>query len=323
MRGKVSKLPAIAGIALMAAATSSQALILTQAGIDAGFTLSTVVSGLPGSSFSPSVLGVAVNSDGNIVLSNAFGDGKNYVFTNTDNQTAAQALNSVAYPGSVPAIVNANGILYEGGGVLHRLNNDGSVAQVYNNIPAQYGMWTNPVSQHIIAVGLSGLIDIDVNGPTPTFRQINSAFSDGVTVSHDGQFVYTNSAVYRIDTGALVASYFVSGADGMGIIASSNALNGNVIVNTTNGNLVMLDPLNNFSQTIIASGGVYGDFTGPDFTTGTLLISQSNSLWRLGCGPDCGVGSAPPPNGEVPIPGTLALVGLGLIAFTRIRRLGH
>ena len=331
MRSKSSFSVAIAALGLLGVSvtTPSQAfpLTLTQAGIDLGFNLNTVISGLNGNT--PSccfVLGSAVNSAGQIVLNDA-GPNVNYLINNANNQVGVAAtLSSAPNPGFPTAIVNAGGTLYASGSALRRLTNAGATDPTFNSngISVSAGMWTNTVNQHIIAVGSfsggSGLLDIDVSGPLPTARLINHAGSDGVTVSPDGTVVYTNSAAYLISDGSLVASYSVGGADGMGVIQSNNALNGNLIISTSSvGTLVMLDPDDNFLQTVIASGGGYGDFTSPDFTTGTLLISSGDSLLRLGCGAGCGVGAAPVIVG-VPEPESLLLMMAGLMGFLWSRR---
>lgn len=177
---------------------------------------------------------------------------------------------------------------------------------------------TNPVTGHLIAG--NPLLDINVSGVTPTYTTVNGSFSaDGVTVSPDGHFAYGSSGqIVDLTTGNSAGSLgVIPGGDGMGIIASSNAaLNGNIIANSTAGLIIMIDKTT-FAQTIIAQGGGYGDYTSPDYTNGTLLVSSSNNLLRLGCGPSCAIGISPVPEPESY---ALMLSGLGLLAFTVKRR---
>jgi len=312
----------VAAVLALSASTAHAVPILTQAGIDAGFTLSTFVSGLPGTSSGYEALGIAVNSDGNVIVNNS-ANATNYVFKNVDGQTTVNALSSTSFGAFPASFAVSGGTVYGSGSGFYKMNNNGSIAANYSAlIPASYGMWTNPSNGHIIAISNSrGLIDIDVSGATPSYVVINSsAYGDGVTVSPDGTRAYTSSG-YVVDLGskAIIGNFSVAGADGMGIIASSNALNGKIIVNTTNGNIVMVDQTT-FVQTIIASGGGYGDYTGADPTTGTLLLSSANAVVRLGCGQGCGIWSAPPPSGNVPEPTTVSLLAVALLGMTLTRR---
>ncbi len=87
--------------------------------------------------------------------------------------------------------------------------------------------------------------------------------SDGLTISPDGSTVYTTAvAGYNIATGALVFPTLdvAGGPDGMGVINSSNSLNGDIGVNTNGGTVVLIDPVTRI-QTVIASGGTRGDYT--------------------------------------------------------------
>ncbi len=310
--------------ALAIASSAANALDLTAAGIADGFSLSEFVSGFPNDGVGP--LGMAVNSDGNVIVNDA--TGLNYVFKDINGQTVGNALSSTPNPGFPPAYAYSNGSVWgstgfspAGGnpsGALVKLNNDGTVNTVYANIPVTNGLWTNPVNGHLLGAGGSGIIDIDVSGATPTFRVVTSAGSDGVTVSPDGKTVYNTGVTgFDIATGTQVyGSFGVSGADGMGVI-SGGALNGDIVVNSNDGFVALLDALGN--QTIIADNGSRGDYTSPDRTDGSLLLTQTDSIWRLSvAGGTIGGGGTP----GTPEPSTWAMMlagfaGMGYVAYRR------
>ena len=141
--------------------------------------------------------------------------------------------------------------------------------------------------------------------------------------SPDGTIVYVaqgNSINgFLIATGAQVftASGFPS-PDGAGVIVSSNALNGQIVVNNNNGVVDLLDPVTK-SITPILTGGTRGDYVSPDTNNGTLFLDFSDIVGRLSCGEGCGIGSAPPPSG-VPEPTTWLLFASGLAGLFAIRR---
>jgi hypothetical protein len=296
-------------------------LVLTSAGVTDGFSLSTFASGFPSrSTIGP--LGIAVNSAGKVIV-NSSGDGKNYIFNDTNGQTPATALSSVSGANYPAAYAFSNGSVWGSTGFstgqLIKLNNDGTTATTYN-VPVSQGLWTNPVNGHLLATGSQGIIDIDVSGATPTYRSVNlSVFSDGVTVSPDGTIIYTNGVGgYRISDGVQVyANVIVPGADGTGVI-SGGALNGDIVVNTNSGELWLLDALGN--KTLIANGGSRGDYVAPDYSDGTLFVTQTDSILRLTLAGG-GIGG-PPVVGGVPEPSTWAMMllgfaGVGFIAYRR------
>jgi hypothetical protein len=306
-----------------ASCVSVQAAAITPAGTALGFTLTTVINNTP-SSFP---VGIALNSDGNIIFYNYSG-GPTSVIKDIDNQNysvAGTVLSTASNPVGVPGMAYAAGSVWMSGGSLRRLNNDGSTAQNFAGIPVGWGMWTNPVNGHLIAFanGTSSIVDIDVSNPSaPVVTTLKTGtFGDGLTVSPDGSKAYTSGGeVLDLVSASHPLTSFTapSGADGMGVISSSNALNGSIIVNTTGSNIFLVDPVT-FAQTLIATGNGYGDFTGPDWTNGTLLLGSGNSILRLSCGSGCGIG-APPPLSDSPEPATASLIllaGCGVLVWRR------
>ena len=68
---------------------------------------------------------------------------------------------------------------------LVKFNNDGTVKQIYDEIPTAVGLWTNPSNGHLHR-GSRRLasFDIDVSGATPTFAPSPSPMvGNGMTVS--------------------------------------------------------------------------------------------------------------------------------------------
>lgn len=312
-------------------AQAYQVPVLTSDGSGLGFTLSTIVSGLPsGNGSSYDVLGSAINSDGKIILNNA-ATGQNYVFNDVNGQTAANALSVTPFSGFASALAYANGSVWASanGGYLAKLNNDGSINTLYNGqngnpaITANQGLWTNPVTGHLIAG--NALYEINVSGPVPTQTLLTSNFSaDGLTVSPNGRYVYGSygTIVDLTNPNGPHGNFgSVNGADGMGVISAPNnaGLDGDIIVNTTDGRIVLVDHVT-FAQTVLAMGGGYGDYTSPDRNDGSLLISSSNNLLRLSCGDGCGIGVIVTPG--VPEPSTWAMMILGFaaIGFMNYRR---
>ena len=303
--------------------SAHSAEVLTPAGMALGFSLTTFASGFPTTGVGP--LGMAVNSDGNVIV-NSSANGLNYVFHNADGQTPASAISSTPSPGFPPAYAFSNGSVWgstgfspaagQPSGQLVKFNNNGTVAATYN-VPVSNGLWTNPVNGHLLGASGSGIVNINVSGATPTFTVVTNNSSDGVTVSPDGTTVYTTGvAGYNIATGALVyGPFFVPGGpDGMGII-TGGALNGDIIVNTNSDGIWLLDALGNETQ--IASGGSRGDYTAPDYTNGSLFVTQSDSILRLSLA-GAGIGSP----GSVPEPSTwvmmiLGFAGVGFMAYRR------
>lgn len=325
MRSRILKLLLAALVVTFVAQQGyANGLTLTAAGVADGFTLSTFATLTVGDTgFGP--FGVAVASSGNIIVSN-FPTGKLYVFKDSDGQTIASALFTQPSSSGTDAYATAGGKAYGvQGGQYVQFNNDGTVNHVLTDVTAgpDLGMWGNPVNGHIIASSSSGLIDIDplANGGKGSFRVIPAPAGggDGVSVSPDGKTAYVEQGGeingYDIATGKLVfgsgplAGAF--GADGSGVITSTNKLNGDIIVNFNSGDVGLIDPSTS-TFTIIADKGNRGDYVSPDTNNGTLFLDYSDTVERLSCGPNCSIGGPPPPPPGVPEPGTLALLGTAM-----------
>jgi len=324
---------ALLATSVLISVTSAQAYpvpVLTTDGTNLGFTLQTIVTLPDNSGGSYDVLGSAINSDGKIVLNSAR-SGLNYVFNDVNGQTAADALSVKSFSGFASAFAYANGSVWAtaNGGYLAKLNNDGSVNTVYNgsnNTPVIYasqGLWTHPITGHLISG--NPLYETDVSGPVPVQTLITGNFSaDGLTVSPDGRYVYGSygTIVDLTNPNGPQGNFgSVSGADGMGVIHAPTKpdLDGDIIVNTTNGRIVLVDHIT-FAQTVLAEGGGYGDYTSPDRNDGSLLISSSNNLLRLSCGADCGIGVIVSPGVPEPSTWAMMILGFGGVGFMAYRR---
>jgi len=313
------------------------ALTVTPDGAALGFSLSQFATGFGQSdSACCGPLGIAVvPGTGNVIVDNV-GNNTNYVFADVDGRNAglsggaANFISSTPFVAFPPAMAATGGAVYTSGGFsgpnanhLIKLNNDGSINTVFalpgNGALISNGLWTNPVDGHLVGVG-NGIWDIDVSGAIPTFRLITSTGSDGVTASPDGTTVYNTGVTgFSFATGAITfptLSPGCGGADGMGVISSSNALNGRIVVNCNDGQVSLINPVTRTSV-IIATGGTRGDYAAPDPSNGTLFLTQTNDVFRLSCGEGCGIGVVSP----VPEPSTLLLLSGGLVAFgVMIRR---
>lgn len=307
-------------------------LTLTAAGVADGFSLTTFATVDPqnAGTYNLGPFGVAVASNGNVIVGNNpgantdfYSQGTRLVFSDIDGQTLASALNAVT-PGGVlhQAYASAGGEAY--GAVNRQLvefNSDGTVNHVLTGVTTlmTLGMWGNPANGHIIAASDAGLIDIDplANGGAGSFRVINSqATGDSLTVSPDGTTAYlglSGIVAVNIATGAETYIATVNNAPvGIGVISSSNDLNGDLVVNGAGGEVDLVDPTTG-NVTVIATGGSRGNYISPDPTNGSLFLDQSVQIDRL----SWSAGAA------VPEPSTLGLfacalaMGLGLLIRAR------
>jgi hypothetical protein len=317
----------IALVLLGIAPKTHASLILTASGVADGFSLSVFASGIPNNgSFGP--MGSATTSSGNVLVTDFGGSPPGtYSWNDVDGQTPASALRLSSVGTSNFGITNAQGKIYSvdfGAGNINLLNNDGSLNSIFLALPGGVngngnGITTNPVNGHIYVDSGNGINDIDP--ATKSVRHVNSVAGDGITVSPDGSTVYVavgGSLVgYSTATGLPTGfSVSISGADGVGIIQPGTSPFSNYLVVNTNGGIVDLVNPAGTSVVAIANGGSRGDFVGVDLNNGTLFLSQTDSVYRLSCGPNCGF--APPPATPEPAANTLTLLGLGWLLRKRI-----
>ena len=314
------------------AGPAAAALTLTPAGASLGFTTSTFVSGLP-QIITEGPFGLALTGNGHVLVSDV-ANATRYVFADVDNQTAANALSTRPSSSSAQGYASGVGAAYGGNGAnFVRFDDVGTeTSALVPSVAPRLGMAADPVTGHLIATSSAGLIDIDP--VANTFRVIRASLAsdaDGVSLSPDGSIAYigfysTGHVIgYRVSDGSVA---FDSGnighfPDGTGVIVSNNALNGRIVVNGEDGNVLLIDPNGapgNFLL-IASNSGQRGDYVAADRSNGTLLLDYSTEVDRLACGAGCAIGSTPPPPvSAVPEPGTYALFLAGLAVVARVAR---
>ncbi len=300
---RISIVAAVVAIASFGSAAAQMSL--TPQGVADGFHLSTVVSGLP--SGAPS--GWTTNNAGDLVGETNSVTG--YVFKDLDGQSFSDALSAPQGPAfGTMDITSDGGVLYGGDnsdpeddvpptpGRLIRLNDNGSIDTIVSTTPpfgvAGFGIATNPVTHHIVAVSVNGIWDIDPS--TGMATEIRAAsFLYALAISADGSLIYTTRLghVFGIDYSGHITyeSPYLAGLanhGGLGVLGGAGEFAGDLITSGADGAVYLLDPDGSLPDgqlaDLIASGGSDGNYIGMDLTNGSLLLTQSDSLLRLTTG---------------------------------------
>ncbi|WP_301002435.1 fibronectin type III domain-containing protein [Capsulimonas corticalis] len=279
-------------------------LTLTPEGIAKGFRLTTFATNFPNSN-SEGPFGIAVTRQGRVYVAD-WSMSKLFIFpTDVDNQSAASGSvlsSSINYFGlaSDGASVYAN---FDGGDI-NELNPDGTLKRkIYG--PGGLGLAVNPVTHHVVTSNNNGsILDInpfDLTAPVVTLAHVVNSYSDGISVSPDGRYVYAavhngaqgfDTSNTNLNTNSILNISVTDGPDGMA--AGAGTLAGKLYSNNNDGTVTEID-LNspNHDQIPIAQGGSRGDLTGVDTSNGTFLLSQTDRIMRL----------IPPPGGTFGVPG--------------------
>jgi hypothetical protein len=307
---------------LIAPARADAGMVLTAAGLAAGFRLSTFASGFPNDG-STGPLGLVVNSTGGVLVGD-FTGGLHLFPNDTDGQSASGATLVTDYGYSNAfGLAQLNGSIYmtqQANSDVVQVNDDGTFNQVIaTGIPLASGIVADPFNGqlYVSTLGLGQIYQVDPTSGNVTL--LNNASIDGMSLSPDGSTLYGASEdghIYgysTIDGTQVFDSGFIDGGPDGTALGVGN-LAGNIFTNTNGGQLIEIN-LGTLQTTILADGGSRGDFVTVDPTNGTLLLTQTDSVLRLSTAPGGGFGSVPEPSTWAA--GLLGAATLGLIARRR------
>jgi len=319
----------VAGCALLLgafAASAPAAMMLTPTATAAGFTLSTFAFNFPFNGNGVGPVGIGFPSSGGVLVGD-YATGNFYRLSDVDGHDISVTPISAGGYGSsqISGLANSGGTMYvalQASNAVARITDNGTfVAAVASGFPNSgwgglaTGLVTNPNNGHLFVSEPSswgGNPVSDLNPATGTFTTFVGASFDGMTT--DGNVLYGADISqqrirgFSLSSGNYGAEVYdspvISGLDGSAL--GTGSLAGNIFVNTNGGSLIEVNLATN-AETVIGTGGSRGDFVSVDPYTGTLLLTQTDSILRLT--PPAGGGF----NGGnvIPEPATLTLFGIG------------
>jgi hypothetical protein len=305
-------------------------LVLTQAGIDQHFTLSTFATGFPTTS-TVGPLGIVFPASGGVLVSDYPGNVRLFP-TSADGQVAGPVAQNYGVGNAIglTQVGNAVYMAQQTRGAVVQINPDGTFKQdVVTGVGHATGIVANPANNHLLvstAAGPNAHLIYDVDPAARTSTPLLNVDMDGLTISADGKKLYgagENGHLLGFDlaTGKMMFdSGFIPG-DIDGASLGSGILAGNIFVNTNDGTVVEVN-LATGLQTLIATGGSRGDFVAVDPGNGSLLLTQTDRIARLTPPPGGGFGNPPAADStqHAPEPSSLALLALGGGALAGWRR---
>jgi hypothetical protein len=181
----------------------------------------------------------------------------------------------------------------EAAGRVVQINDDGTFQQeVVSGLPQAGGMVANPVNGHLFVDDFANGNLFDVDPAAHTFSLLlHSGYLDGLAITDDGSVLYAarkaDDHIVGYDTSDLSNIVFDSGpvaGTPDGLVLGTGPFTGNLYVNTVSGTVVAID-LTTGEQTVLADGGSRGDFAVMDPNDGSLLLTQTDQVFRLSLQP--------------------------------------
>ncbi len=306
---------ALLAATLYVAPSANAGMVLTTAGSNAGFGLSTFASNFPSTGYCCGPLGIAFLGNGNVMVTDYPGHVR--VMSNTDGQDASNVTPVTTSFDNAIGLTSMGGTIYMSSqlGFIYQMNNDGTIASTLNNTIAGTTGITND-GTNLFADGSGGIYTVSpTTGSATLFR---SGGFDGLSVDLGSGILYASASDnhirgFRLSDAVEVfdSGYISDGPDGVAV--GHGSLAGNLYINTVSGVLYQYN-LATTALTALTHGGSRGDFVTVDPTNGSLLLTQTDSILRL-TAPEGGSFS------EAPEPGTVLtmLAGLGVLGLARRR----